>query len=114
MSKNKIFKNIDNPAFSFISKNTDDNYSDKNYTDTTYNTDNTFNTLNKDNTEIKNKSETKSKRINLLIKKSTHEKLSKIAYMQQDSFNNYVNKLMDIECEKNISLIEKYDDIFKK
>ena len=54
--------------------------------------------------------ETKSKRINLLIKPSAYEAIEKINYINQDTFNSLVNKLLDNYIEQHAADIKKYDE----
>jgi len=130
----KTFKDLKNPAMSFISMpddnapntqytdNTDDADSTDN-TDNTYNTDNTHNTYDTHNTgraaNGKGRSnhpqpqggsrEAKSKRLNLLLWPSLHADLEKIAFVHRCSVNDLINKAMREYTEAHQADIEKHD-----
>jgi predicted HicB family RNase H-like nuclease len=56
--------------------------------------------------------ELKSKRVNLLLKPSIHERCNKIAYMSKVSFNDLVNKALEEYAQAHGDLVTKYDDTF--
>lgn len=56
--------------------------------------------------------ELKSKRVNLLLRPSVHERCNKIAYMSKVSFNDLVNKALDEYAQAHNDLVTKYDDTF--
>ena len=61
----------------------------------------------------KSNSETKSKRLNLLIKPSTYEKLDKIIYVNRlDSVNSLVNEMLEQYVIEHADDINRYDEFF--
>lgn len=56
--------------------------------------------------------EFKSKRVNLLLRPSVHERCNKIAYMSKVSFNDLVNKALEEYAQAHNDLVTKYDDTF--
>lgn len=56
--------------------------------------------------------ELKSKRVNLLLRPSVHERCNKIAYMSKLSFNDLVNKALEEYAQAHNDLVTKYDDTF--
>ena len=61
----------------------------------------------------KSDSETKSKRLNLLIKPSTYEKLDKIIYINRlDSVNSLVNEMLEQYVTDHADDVKRYDDFF--
>ncbi|NTU69133.1 MAG: hypothetical protein HGB02_09725 [Chlorobiaceae bacterium] len=57
--------------------------------------------------------ETKSKRLNLLIRPGVLKQFAKIAYMQQTSVNDLINRLIAEHNEKEAGTIRQYDRLFK-
>ncbi|NTV03188.1 MAG: hypothetical protein HGB04_10505 [Chlorobiaceae bacterium] len=57
--------------------------------------------------------ETKSKRLNLLIRPGVLKEFSKIAYMQQTSVNELINRLIAEHNEKESGTIRQYNRLFK-
>lgn len=72
-----------------------------------------FDDANKDKEITANKENTKSKRINLLIYPDLFDMARKIAIMEQISFNEYLNRLIASDVEKQKDVIKKYDEVFK-
>ena len=58
--------------------------------------------------------ETKSKRLNLLIKPSTHQKISKIAVMKRVSTNELINSVLEEYATNNQDKIKAYNATFGK
>lgn len=56
--------------------------------------------------------ETKSKRLNLLIKPSTHKKITKIATMQRISVNELINNVLEDYAAAHKDKIEAYNTTF--
>lgn len=56
--------------------------------------------------------EYKTKRVNLLLRPTVHERCTKIAYMQKVSFNDLVNKALEQYAEAHDDLVNKYNDTF--
>lgn len=56
--------------------------------------------------------ETKSKRVNLLVKPSVYEALTKVAAMKRTSVNDLLNTIAAEYAASNAQLIEKYDRTF--
>ena len=63
-------------------------------------------------TEARSAEETKSKRLNLLIKPSTHKDIGKIATMQRVSLNELINKVLEDYAASNQDKIEAYNKTF--
>lgn len=55
--------------------------------------------------------ETKTKRLNLLLKPSLHEKTKKIAYIEQTSVNDLINTILEAYAEENKEAIALYDKL---
>lgn len=113
----KSFKQ--NPALQFISS-ADDTQNKQNdlQTDNTQYTDNTeYNDItdNKQYTNIEyTKHELKNKRLNLLLKPSILENISKIAHMKQTSVNDLINSILKDYTEIEEETISIYDKVFSK
>lgn len=58
--------------------------------------------------------ETKSYRLNLLLKKSTAESIKKIAYMQQTSVNDTINRLLEEYIAANADSLTQYKKTFNE
>lgn len=58
------------------------------------------------------KEETKSKRLNLLVKPSILDDVTKIAFMQKTSVNNLINDLLTEYRDAHRDQIDKYNSIF--
>lgn len=58
------------------------------------------------------KPETKSKRLNLLLKPSLMQGLSKAAHMEKTSVNQLIHSVLEEYLAENKELIERYDNIF--
>lgn len=56
--------------------------------------------------------ECKSKRLNLLIKPSTHALITKIAYMKRISMNELINSLLEKYAADNADQVQKYIDTY--
>lgn len=56
--------------------------------------------------------ECKSKRLNLLIKPTTHADINKIAVMMRISVNELINKVLEGYAADHADLIQKYDKTF--
>lgn len=56
--------------------------------------------------------ERKSKRLNLLIKPSTHKDMSKIATMQRVSLNELINSVLEDYTERHADKVEVYNATF--
>jgi predicted HicB family RNase H-like nuclease len=59
-------------------------------------------------------SETKSKRLNLLVRPGMLKEFAKIAYMQQTSVNDLINRLIAEHNEKEAGTIRQYNRLFNK
>ena len=59
------------------------------------------------------KDETKSKRLNLLVRPGVLKEFAKIAYMQQTSVNELINRLISEYNAKESATIRQYDRLFK-
>jgi hypothetical protein len=59
------------------------------------------------------KDETKSKRLNLLVRPGVLKQFAKIAYMQQSSVNDLINRLISEYNDKEAATIRQYDRLFK-
>jgi hypothetical protein len=58
--------------------------------------------------------ETKSKRLNLLVRPGMLKEFAKIAYMQQTSVNDLINRLIAEHNEKEAGTIRQYNRLFNK
>lgn len=105
----KSFKDLPNPAMSFISSPDPEQY--------------THDTHDTDNTEpipaaqkpaprrTQGAKEAKSKRLNLLLYPSLHTDLEKIAYVKRCSVNDLINSAMRAYVSKHGEDLAKYDQI---
>lgn len=105
MKNKKSFK--ENPALQFISTT-----KSKIYTENTQYTDNTGNAGNTQNTYTLN-TEVKSKRLNLLLKPSLFEKISKIATVDRTSVNDIVNRALEQYAQQKSDAIERYNSFYE-
>ena len=58
--------------------------------------------------------ELKTKRLNLLIKPTVHERIEKIAVMQRKSVNELVNNVLEAYAEDKANLVAKYNATFNE
>ena len=63
---------------------------------------------------VEDEKELKTKRLNLLVKPSVHERIEKIAVMQRKSVNELVNNVLEAYAEDKADLVAKYDSTFKE
>lgn len=104
--------------------NTDNEY----YATNTQNTNNEYNTTNAHNTDnehnvyytdiicrdrIIEKRERKTKRLNLLIRPSTFEKMDKIAYIRKTSVNELINRVLEEYVAGRTEDMDKYKRVLE-
>ena len=56
--------------------------------------------------------EKKTARINVLLKESVKEDANKVAYMQRDTLNSVINKLLEQYVADHQDDLKKYDEVF--
>lgn len=102
----KSFKDLPNPAMSFISSPDPEQY--------THNTDDTDavpTTQKPTPRRTQGVKEAKSKRLNLLLYPSLHTDLEKIAYVKRCSVNDLINSTMRAYVARHGEDLAKYDQI---
>jgi len=93
MAEKKSFKQV-NPALSFIESGSNEAHTDT-HTDTYTHTDQHTPVYAHADTYTQYKRENKSRRLQLLIKPSTHNAISEIAQMNDTSINDTINTILE-------------------
>lgn len=57
----------------------------------------------------KDQKNVKSERISIIVKPKTKDRITKIAYMQQNSTNNLIQEILDNYTEKHTKEVKQYD-----